>query len=805
MAVKIHILDQKFYDQFHEGVSYAPNLVGSAGEVVRVEQTVQVHVRFDASPSTPWKVDNSNGTSVSIELQAGSWLSEGFAAGDGVWARVENGGVFFSGVVNITSVSDKLIILDSSFGAIGTFFTTEKAVIILSGQMTALDYRYNLIDNASQATSWTSAVNGEEQRYYVSGIGTSFADMHPAGASKAWNSGACRVKFDSYAPDELYNFAKQIFKIEHTFCILPFYREGELANLQNLDPIAPFVGQNTLKYAQNFAFSTSLTNPSGRKEGVAAYTKGSVAWFGETFNGLDPEFELASIEYEDSATLAPADALRVSGRVRAVIIVTAKSGAIAPVGRVGLYTYRLPTADEYTNKPESFAPIWQQTIEFVGVGAGQSVGAGMVRTIEAHTIDAESLAIVAEIEPTAEQSAQLRAGVNPSYLIAVQVGYETLSLPNSNKIMLLADARAYSNEVTIPGLAVNPQIEISEHWQAMPTGGSSDFQGWVEDGLFSRFSFSVDLSKQAKIISISQAVIAAHPDDLDGHFELDSNPVGLGENIISNGVQQIGSSVRKPYPLAQADSYAELSIRTGARIGDLQAYAIGAGQKLPWQAWQKIQAATQFFDTAKPQNGLNRKASNYSGVAGWNIHIAYKMLLSGVDEFGRAGDTEYVFYSAPIAARDYLTPAGAWEADIETFDPETLADLEGAVLRNGMTLYRITWRKTNAELASIGYAINRIEAAGQSGWAKWELSTIAPIAEGCPLRPLAGNTGLAVRFEAGAAICECLIDGSKLPAGATYNLSGRVSEGIPAIPPNAKRTEDGQPKRTEAGEYKLIE
>ncbi len=807
MPVKIQLIDQKINDQFHNGVdfetnkdtSFAPNLVGIAGERVRVRQTVAITSYLDASASNKFFFDQGI-TQASVDIQTGNWFNEGFAVGDQIEIVSPTYG---SITTNIASLSETTLIATTTGTLIPTGSYTDLSVINKE-QPKFLDYKAGLVDNG-ETGSFISLETGEDQRWYANDISTSFVNLLPSGVIRSFTDGDLKVKYlNSY-----YNSAGKFFfsfEISHEL-ILPYYRDGDFDQLANRLPLDIYAGDATLKYTNNYSFQTTKSNPTGAKVATLDYTLGSCGGFGETFNGFQSDYEITDIDYIDAEALVPIVSLKAVGRTEVTIRATKLVGTWAVGDKVGVYSSYLPQADEYTAKTTGFVENFMYENAFNLIGSAP-INSGYIYGLSIALIDPTNIEITFDIELSTAQSLRLFGSTNSNYLIGVQMGDVTKLLPSSDKVIELADVSTFSNELILKGLSNAESIRIWEHNEDYLTdAGHTSFIGWIEDGLLARFKFNVDLSKSVQILSIAQKVIAYDPANPLDYFEIDKTTIAIGDAPVVNGVQEIEVNKTKGYKLANADPFNKLEVHTLARVGDLQSYEILHGQKIPWQDWQKIKANSIFYDKTKPQNGFNRKASNYSDINDFTIRFAYSIVLFGIDEQGRSGITEYIYTSPAIESRDYEKPTEAWECNIETFDPETMTNLGKLVYEDKETLFRITWGDGSVITDETQYyAINRIEPFNQGGFNKPELSSIVAPANNNPLIPLTGLTNLKLYAYAGELVAECLIDPTYINVSAGINLSGRIAK-TEGMPDGVKLMEDGTPKLMEIDNetYKILD
>ena len=813
MAVNIQKVSEKINDQLLNGddfntnadTNFAPNLIGISGEKVRVRQLIDVSAVFYSSASNKVTMFSSVANNLlTLELTTGNWFAEGFAVGDTVNVFYNIAGTSYLNASLITSMSETVLygswLAGQDVG--GSKFQDLNVINVTIPNF--LEYRAGLVDN-TETSDFLNKVTGEDQRWYADGIADNtpnFVTALPTGLVSSYVDGSVKVRHVSSATDARGVYINR-YEIHHEL-ILPYFRDGDFQTLSNRQAIDLYEGDKTLKYVNGFSFTSTKSNPTGAKKKTIDYTLGSTGAFGETFNGFQSNYEVVDIAYIDADTLAPFQALKSVGRTKVTIHARKKVGEFTTGERVGLYISYLPTSDEYTGTKTGFVENFMYQNCFCSIG-GAPVSNGYIYAMQA-TKTGANLTVVFDVELSVAQQLRIYDKDSPNYLIGLQMCTGSIALASSDKVTELADVNTFSNELILEGLAQSDGIEIWEHDKTFADTGYSSFYGWVEDGILTRFKFSLDLSKQAKILSLSQKLIAYNTTNPFKSFDLDKTLISLAGMIEVNGVQQLEIDKTKGYPLAVSDNFNLLTFSTLAKTGDLQQYEIVAGQKLPWQSWQKIKADSSFFDKTKPNNGFNRKSDRYSEVNDFSIRMCYVMALGGIDDQGREGITEYQFISPPIVVQNYMSPSG-WNATIETFDPETMESLNKSVLSDRLTYYRITWEKVGFPIMDDTgyYCINRIEVSGQGSFAKSELSTVAPVADNSPLVPLDGKTQLHMRVAGGKIIAECLIDPSKINMNNGLNLSGRISTSQEIVPVNAKIMEDTTPKHMEDSIYKILE
>jgi len=814
MAIQTIVNDINFFNEFKNDIGFVSNLTDNtnnlAGTIMgnmlmTMDVDISWQVTYAPAGGFNWtlSIPGGFGTQLTIVSNDGyDFNNEGFSSGDIVDIGVNIGGTPFGAANNtVTFVNGNTMVvqLSSAF-----FLPTGVIGIAIAGKswLTALNYKFGLIEN-NETFNTLSKVSGNDQGYYAGGIGadigggvrsTSFVDMIKLGSYNDWLTGSCRVKFVSNPTTY-----QQRFVIEHRFTVVPFYLEGQLFNLENLVLPTLYNGINTLKYVFNAGFRTVLSNPNTEKKFQIDNINGSVAWFNENFNGFQNDYNIKSVTYQEAGSLAAADGILAGSQSRITILVERLSTPFVAGDRFGAYISYLPTEAEYTdtvlsNLKENF--IYDRAINNEGIAS--TTGDDFITLCEGNLVGSD-LEIVIEMEYSILQKTFLAnkiAAGDTKYLIGIEVGDNTLSSAASNKVMLLADVNNYDLSADIPDLMNFDKYDIFPHNKQIGVdAGFTDMNTWNEDGLVVDFDFYLDRNKDAVINDLIFKLVAHNP--ITGQlFELDTYTYNnIGSAIISGTIQQLNQSTTRNYNLAPADQFNDVTIETGVNVGGLQHYTGRFAQKITWQDWiQNTDVDTIFYDVTKPNSNLNDRASNYSFLNDYEIKLAVASNLSGTSDLGVSGVTDYLFLSPAITVNDYdedqIPLVNVWSGVIETFHPDTLADLGGKVLTGIDTIMKTTWTNAGGPVLDISqvWAIHRIEETNQLGFNIDELSSINDYPVPNRLKPLSGETQLKIYLDSGNVITECLVDGSQITAGIGYNLSARINDDVVYVDSKPKLT-----------------
>lgn len=817
MPTELLVNNIKFYNQLKSGIGfsvltdYTNNLAANVGEVIRVDMEVDVRWYFLSNISNTVTALNGTAPALSLTRQTGSWIVDGFCAGDTVDIYDSTSSV--SATATVASVNDLVMNVTIATGAI-TDATYNDLMVAGTTPLTALIYKFGLIGN-NETFNYQSKISENEQVAYASGVGAGYPrgtgtiDMHRIGNFKDWITYANTVTGDIKATVAYVSTSGmwQRFKLIHYFVVAPYYIEDYETQIEaGLTPTL-FAGLNTLKYAFECEFRTVLSNPNTSKIARVDNILGSVGWFNENFNGFNDNYSIDSIAYEDTTLGTSCSGLQAGARTTATITVSKLSGSFNAGDPCSAIVSMMPRNSAYTNTltTQDANFLYDVGVAIEGAGSG-STYYNIIKDITCGIV-AGKLVITLQIEYNTTQQVQIESG--GKYIIGVQVADDSITAGNSDKVILLADVGEYIASADIEDLAEVTDLQIYQHpYNPAVDTGTTKCDAWNEDGICAKFDFWLDLAKDAYLNSLSFAVIA-YNSTTQQYFILDNFAINLNSQVVSGGVQQININDVRGYRLNASDYFNKVVLTTGAQVSQKQYYQLIIGAKIPWQDWiSNPDADTVFYNSSKPNNNLNLKSSNYSNLSDYDIKIALIANVAGTNPLGISGNTNYLMQSPDLLTYDYALPT-TWAGTIETYDETGSVNLGGVIRTDADTLMRVTWVRNDVFRPGYNFwAIHRIEESQENGTNIYELSSLVSSISGNKLKPVSGETLLKVTVTPGSntVVTECLIDHTQLNSSVNYKLSARIDDGIASGSlPDGKQTEDDFVKITEDGQTKIIE
>jgi hypothetical protein len=815
---KIEIQEQKFFNEYINGVNFdenldkfTPNLTGEVGERIKSYHKLRVSWESEATSSNRFRVTYIASDKLKIERFGGSFLKDGFSTGDTCRLRYkQKDGTEIIREVEITSADALYLYVTLTLSTIteAQVDNISSDIVKLTGLSTlnGLIFRYNLIEN-NDSENYTSELTDNDISFYTDELDQviTWRNLQPKSKFKDFVTGTPRVKYISRSLVT----GVQVFEVENTF-VIPYYEEGQEEEIKAGILPDNLKGENSLKYIFDVDFRTIYTDENTSKKQSFVNQKGDVGGYDETFSGFVNDYVVNSVTYTDADLLTSADGILSSGKTKINISASKVSGSFIASDKIGFYLSYLPLQTEYQNTITDFQTNFMYESAF-SLCDGVAVTTGdLIKSIKA---DLNAGDIDVEVEVEYDVARQLRLSDTSKYLISLQMGNITKDAIASDRSNNLVDIELYDLSSDIPDLIGFDTFNQLPHDLTLDSDvGYTDMVAWNESGIITDFKYWLDLSKSAVLDNLKYAIIA-YNSVTNSYFILDEYNYNLSYTDVANGVQQLETLTNRGYNLLQGDQFNIVRHEVAEKIGDKQYYTSAIGQKISWEDWfQNLDVDRIFYDITKPSRNLNYRTSNYSGLNDYVIHAAVIAEVSGVSTLGRAGTTTYLHKSAPFTVYDYKkdgNPSPVWLPTIKTYDNDNDTDLNGGILTDKYTRFEIEWDNTVAPPLGVDnfWAIHRIQPTGDLGKDIQELSTIWDYPADNKLVPTDFISALTIGLVGSKVTTKGLIDYTKLKPGVRYDLSGelRSPNNFQALPPGVKITEDGTAKTTEDGTYKVIE
>lgn len=733
-----------------------PNFLGFATEKLRRVTTINVSWSSHASVTNLFTTAAA-GANRTITRAIGSFILDDWKPGDTLYFEWGSG-TPVAGTATVLFVTDDVLTVDSlpppSPGSPPRLDNGPVANFDLFGttELTGFRFDYGLPEN-TDADTFLSHIDNSFQSWYADGVGldsgggrtTSVITCVPVAGAQSWVNGTATAAWISSTANDII----QAFEIVHEFIIAPYYLEGQLLNLQQLNAPDLYVNNESMRYVANFKFSTFLSNPNTERTFVDNQLLGNIGWFNETFNGLNSQYSKNSVVYSNASTVG----LTAGGTTHVVIELDSANSTITGTTVALIGVSLLPSQPTYQpalnnlSSDDPFEDIWLYETARQVVGAGAVSGTIITNVLLTDTAS-DTLTLEADITYTVDQQAKIDAGAN--YLLWVMLEDDSLAATVSDRAVILIDVQPYQDDPDIPDLMFFTAASgFSRHdATSLLTGLNTNFKGYSEDGFTYYAEFDLETAQSALLQSFTARMVA-YKDADDTFFEFDSVDIDLSSGVIVGGVQQFSTSYPRGYQLNPADGMGKVVLVNGNLSGTFQRYRLLIPFKWRWEKWKEnADADNQFYDNAEQNNGLNMFTPGYAIPSGYTLRLVFDAKVSGTLPGDTAVSlTDYQFVTDACEILDFETDPFSpdnWSAVITLRDSNG-TDIGASYVTNGDTLFEclFTWTGAGAFPANEAtFGLQRIDGFEGGLFSIQELSFVRPPLVGADIEPLPGFTQL---------------------------------------------------------------
>jgi len=517
----IQVTSRKFYSQFANGeafttnlTDYTQNLVGNVMERVVAETEFTVTIKSDATTDSQFTVTAANNT---ITRTAGAWQTDGWVVGD---AFAVTGGTTFTGT--ITAITNTVITFTITSGSPSTNTYSNLSIAKTNDDYTAAVVQFGMPENLDTSENYLNPVDGSIQGFTLQNISTSYQNMQAFAGAKSWQTGSCKVKKTAISS------GVWTYTVYHEFIILPYYLQDFSDNLT--DGTLPedwFNGSLSVKYTISFDARKLLTDPNIRQFISDLGQKGAVGWFNENYNGGVNNYQCVINSYTDVASGNNTTGVQVDARTRITATITNTSSLFDANTNIGVYISAILSPLDYAANNTFFKDLWVYD-NAVKLNNNAFTGlTGAIKSLSSVRNSVNSITLTFDIEFSTAQKARLEGG--DSFIIGIQTAASDLSRAQSdNVIMLNLSTLVADND--IPGLMQVNEFVHYRHSDSEFDLGSTDFNGWVEDGFFTRFDFGLDVAAPARLTSLTFKFIAQN--SLGREFVIQQYAFDLSSSVL---------------------------------------------------------------------------------------------------------------------------------------------------------------------------------------------------------------------------------------------------------------------------------
>lgn len=793
----IRVLSRKYYSQFVNGDTFGNNLsdytnflLANIGEKIQVVTRIECYWQTIGQQYTNEFQITTDTTYDTITRASGSFLTDGFSAGDTVTVRYLNG-TWQTATATISTVNDREMVITTISMTTGYPTPAYNFSIYGTTKLYSMLFKFNLIENTGDVT-FASLIDNSEQSYYINGIGTgSPRSVTAVNGVKASNynslvvDDSIKVAYVSTGAAAPYS---QIFDITFTFRLTPLFLAEQYSAIFARQAPEYFAETKCLKPVFYYEMRQTQLNPNTQIVLIDEGNKGNTGWFNENFNAFLPaEYSVDSIEYTKNSVVV--DSLQSDAATHIKIILSSTNNLFSHGNtKYTLNVMYLPIeASEYQLTQSTLFENFVFDSYFGTIGGSSGAGINSILSNISSVIASDKLVIEADVTYTTAQQAIINSG---SFAIFVTVQDHLKTNALADRVAVLCDVNDYQtvqdadggdstlltfNEVSFYEHPFNPTISTANR--------KTNYKGWIADDIFCYINFTTNTS----ILNSINIKLNCRNTVTGKEFTMLDNFIPCNDAII-NGIRQVALDTTQGFKLISGSIHNYKKLELGTTDGTNQEYILQLGIKIRWEDYIPLMLANNdFWDSTKQYNGKNCKLNNYCNtVSNWvtEIEIEAKAEDSNGLESTFKNRSELQIY-------DYFkdnnqTPL--WSAALELFEDSTSlgtgTNAKISNVKDTKVVVTFTTLPTNPINTTAIYGIIRIEEFENGGLLNiFEISTEENrLITANPLYPVTGSTRAKLTIiDTKTLKIECMIDKDLIDINKKYSIFARIGSSCEEI------------------------
>lgn len=589
---------------------------------------------------------------------------------------------------------------------------------------------------------------------------------------------------------------KRNYQVELKFILSSFFEDRE--QIIGRTPPEIVFNANSLTDVLDLAFYPEWNNPNLiiKNDLSESERLGNTGWFNENYNGLDNDFTVKSLRYENlSGQLI--NTVSYGAETKVKVQIDGVQNLVAGQTKVNFGFIWVPVdTEDYHDKT---TPFHQNTkintpLQAFNLGASYPIiingfSTDLARMDSRDIIVTEAngvLFVEFTLKPTPEFTQFFDSRTDDRlFALWVSVADSTLETNFSNRVNLLLDVQQMEFSLPVSGELEGVTNRFIEHPEGEDVNGVEIYDGFIEDDILSRVNFPIPIGQRLSSISFGYESKNINTGDA---YELEKISASLNGFVSTpNGSQQINYSTSRGFKYVSNFNKNWVKVfndPSGSQDG-LTNYVAYFGTKIRWEEWiqRNNNVPSEYYNASLEHNGFNNNWLDYLENSG---HVINFFILFDVIENGVLKRYKNTF---PITFKDYDSNdlidtqikyyRNSDDADITLSDVDENGKPLGMLLSGEPTRIEITYTLT--EVGAVwdlneSYFTTTLEIKDGAGEMEFrQLSSIVGSENDNPLIPLFGENRLKVVQISDSVInTSCLVDNTRLTQAEMYKITGRV-------------------------------
>jgi hypothetical protein len=782
MAININSIQ---FDATLGLTGYSDFLTGNVGDKIRIKINFYIENSNVATadnvvifgPTSINTLDNDN----LIYCENNEFI-ESLKIGDQI--NIQNMGVGYNGTRNVLAKIDSNTIKVD--GAVFTASTKTSGEIVNQTNNKGLRYLFNFVENGNDFTSLTDP--NEVQLFTINTLdytSVSTSALKKSG-NKTWQYGNATVEAFGISDGKI------TYQIIHDTIITPLFLANQIQDTQ--DSIRPsyFKAGSTLNYIYQIDLGRNLLDTNNFQT-LSDTIVGNVGWFDENFNGLESNYYLDSLSYNN--TISTLD-FNVNTQVTAVIKCNDASFTTSTLTKIGFIYLPDNESDYQENNRELIDNFCFDTLQTL-TNDTYVIGSyfGGVRQIfknkKATLTNSSTITITANVELGSTYKNIIAESDFKNFLLFVAVENNSLAFDSKDRVSLLIDCNSFAVQLADINLVKNEGTFFIEHPYSERSYGVFELDIQPVDDVVCNSEFYIDFTglenDNVLIRSVKPKLLLRKSGQSD--IVLESFTINCDNTqLVTDGIytiQNIDFAKGREFkiPIDEIRKNITFSRNYNNDVSNKRYYSLNYPFMMRWEYWKQLelsQLPKDFFDPILDFKGYNQKWSRLANISGWSFVYEIDFVIN------RLGIDYNQTFTKSIISKDFNSNT-AWNTTTissglvngalkllkgyeQTEITATFTKISGSIPILANTAI-VMWIET-FESGGVG-DIRRISSVYNNDAQSWFIE----------------NKVVITNPSSGVFVGKAKIDNTKLPKNNKYTIYARIYE-LNLIPDNARITND---------------
>ncbi len=759
------------FDSTLDNSGYSDFLTGNIGDALKIKVNFFVENTNDANDdnTVSFAISNNNTLDVnSLITCENTEFVTGLKIGDEI--SIQNMGSGYNGTYIVTEIIDS-----QTFRVNDTFTTATKTSgeIVNQTNRKGLRYYYNFVENGNEFASLTDP--NEAQLFTFNDLDytdDTVKNLKTTG-QKTWQIGNVTIK--ALGIDN----GKISYELIHNTTITPLHLANQLTDTANGIRPNYFNGGSTLNYIYQIDLGRNLLD-TNNFESLQGSVIGNIGWFNENFNGLESNYQLEGLAYNNSIST-----LDFNVNTEVFISILCNDTSFTTSTKVNLGFIYLPENEsDYQENNRLLKDNFCFDTKIVNAnnsvvnGSNFSTGKQVIKNVKASLISSSKISITANIELGSDYKAIISESDFKNYLLFVAVENIANDFDSKDRVNLLCDVSKFAIELSDIELVKNEGTFFIEHPYDTRSFGVSTLDIQPVDDVVCNSEFYIDFTDLENDNVLIKSVTPSLRLKKAGQADviLESNAINVDNSqIIVDGlynIQNINFAQGREFkiPIEEIRKYITFSRNINNDSGNKRYYSLNYPFMMRWEYWKQLLLATyskDFFANLQDYQGYNHNWTRLANVSGWSFIYQIDFVIE------RLGVLYNQTFTKSIVSKDFDSNTD-WTTTIVSSGLEN----GGVKLIKGyeQTEITATFEKVSGTIPDVSAVaivlwIETYESGGIT-----DIRRISSVHDNDSQSWFVENLVDISNPSSGVFVGTCNIDNTKLPSNNKYTIYARIYE-----------------------------